>query len=88
MTSDLRLPRWNDVLIAIYKNQDRENYCEKINRRVKGSLTHVREIVKQLDQAGLIETERETKINRLKLTSSGEKVANSIIEIRSNLRSK
>lgn len=86
MTGPLRLPRWNDVLLEIYKSQERDSYCEKLNRAVKGSRTHLREIVKSLAKSELVEILPDKKIKKLALTEKGRRVSLCIQQMKSDLR--
>lgn len=81
----LRLPRWNDVLLAIYKTRKENRYCERLNRNLKASRTHIRQIVKLLAQHNLIEIIETKKIKRLAITERGRKVIVAILQIRSEL---
>ena len=81
----LRLPRWNDVLLEIYKSGERNPYCEKLNRSLKASLTHIRDIVKSLAEHSLVEVKPNHKIKRLALTKRGKRVAVWIFQIKAEL---
>lgn len=81
----LRIPRWNDVLVELHRAQDRHSYCERLNRRIKASLTHVREIVKMLVRHRLVKVQPMKKIKHLALTDKGKRVAGSIIHIKTEL---
>ncbi len=85
MNSDLRLPRWNHVLLEIYRCQDKPSYSQKLNRRLKASLTHIREIVKQLEEHDLIEIQPMHKIKCLVLTDRGRRIATSLQEVKCEL---
>jgi len=83
--SALRLPRWNHVLLEIYKCQDKPSYSQRLNRRLKASLTHIREIVKQLEACNLIEVQPKQKIKHLVLTDKGRRIAASLQEVKFEL---
>ena len=85
MICSLKMPRWNDVLLAIYKSREDCRYCEKLNRTVRASRTHIREIVKVLARHRLIEIIHTKKVKRLELTEKGRKIAAYILQIRSEL---
>lgn len=87
MENFLRLPRWNQVLLEIYKSQNKPSYSQKLNRRLKASLTHIREIIKQLVAYKLVEVRPKHRIKRLVLTDRGRRVAASLQEIRYELNS-
>ena len=85
MICNLRIPRWHDVLLEIYKNTEKMSYCEKLNRRIKASLTHLREIVKLLAKHKLIKIVPSKKINLLAITEKGKRVASSILHLKTEL---
>ena len=85
MIQSLRLPRWNDVLFELYKDQQRHNYCEKLNRRVKTSRSHIQAIVKLLEKNGLVTITPGKKLKRLNLTQRGMDVAMAIHQLRVEL---
>lgn len=85
MIQKLRLPRWNDVLLELYKDQQRQNYCEKLNRRVKTSRSHIQAIVKLLEENGLITITPGKKLKRLTLTDRGKEIALAIQQLRLEL---
>lgn len=86
MAEDLRLPKWNEILIAIYKAQQRKPYAQKLNREIKGSLTHLREVVKALADFQLIEIYEGKKAKQIVLTEKGRQVAEKLISVREYLR--
>jgi len=85
MITRLTSPRWHDVLLELRKSPDKERYCERLNRRVKASLTQVREIVRLLAQHDLIAIMPANKIKYLLLTDRGISVSGLLFEIRSVL---
>jgi predicted transcriptional regulator len=81
----IRLPRWSDILIEIYKSQETNRYCEKLNRRVRCSLTHLREVVRWLAENELITITPTSKVKQLELTDKGGRVAQYIIRMKLEL---
>lgn len=86
MPEDLRLPKWNDILIAIYKSQQRKPYAQKLNREIRGSLTHLRGVIKSLADFQLIEIYNGKKTKHLMLTEKGRQVAEKLLSVRDYLR--
>ena len=82
MTATPKLPRWNEVLLQIYKSRDSERYGERLNRLVRGSRTYLRRIIRMLEQYHLIEIIPTKKIKRLFLTDKGRKVAEHVQQIK------
>ena len=85
MPKFLKLPRWNDVLVEIFKNKEKNRYCDKLNKKIQGSRTHIREIVKLLARKRLIDIKPMKKIKLLRLTDKGKKITDSLIQIRTEL---
>ena len=87
MYRTLTLPKWNHLLVSLYKSQPHERYAERLNRRMRSSLTHLRELVRALESHRLIELYSEKKRKMLILTEKGRRVTNSTQSILSELRS-
>lgn len=85
MRNCLTLPRWNEILIEIYKTQDRNNYCQKLNRKIRGSLTHLRDMVRLLAKHNFIEINSGNKIKRLILTEKGKIITSALLVIKAEL---
>ena len=86
MTCSLYLPRWNDVLVEIYGSDNGNRYCQKLNRGVKGSLTHLREVVRLLEKYELIEIVPTKKIKQINLTEKGKRACINIMNLKSELK--
>ena len=82
----LCLPKWTEVLIQIHKAPEHRRYCQRINREVKASINHLRAIVKLLEEANLIEIVPTKKINKIRLTEKGVRIAVNILNIKTQLR--
>ena len=80
------MPRWNDVLIELYKMPEHRRYCQRLFRAVNASANHVRTIVQELEAKGLVEIIPTKKIKRIHMTEKGTRVALSMIDIQSELR--
>ena len=74
------------MLVEIHRAVERDRYCQRLNRRVRGSLNHLREIVRLLEMYGLIKVMPAGKINRIKLTDKGKRVTTCILKMKSELR--
>lgn len=81
MNSTLPMPKWHTVLVEILKSRENHRYAEKLNRRLKSSKTHLRKVVRSLEQQGLVTIVPDTKIKRLIITEKGRRVASFLMEI-------
>lgn len=78
----IRSMRWHDVIIGIYKSNENKLYCQKLNRKLKLTLTYVHDIVKQLEQKKFIKIKPKSKTKYISLTKTGKKVACLLLSIR------
>ena len=85
MMNNLRMPRWIDILLAIYKSPEQHRYCERLNRSVGCSLTYFRNTVVLMAKHNLLEIQEGRKIKTLRLTERGHQMASSILAIKSLL---
>ncbi len=85
MIQRLKLPRWNEILIEIYKNKNNNKYSQKLNRNIKGSLSHLRAIVKKLEKRNIIKVTPNKNQKDLELTEKGEKIAIAVLTIKTAL---
>ena len=86
MISSLNHPVWHDVIVEIRRLPEQQRYCQKVLRGLSGSAHHVREIVKLLAHSNLVEIIPKTKIKKIRITESGKRIADLIIQLRSELR--
>ena len=77
------LPKWSDVLIAIYKSPESKRYCQKIAHNVDSTNNHIRAIVKALEELKLVEIVPTKKIKQIYLTEKGKGVALALLNIKS-----
>ena len=73
------------MLALLYKTPDKYRYCQKLNIGIRGSLTHLRQVVRLLEANELIEIIPTKKIKRIHLTERGKNVARAILEIKSEI---
>jgi Mn-dependent DtxR family transcriptional regulator len=86
MSSELSIPLWNEVLVELSRTNEKDRYCERLNRRMKASRSHMAAIVKRLQENGLIAAIAAKKIKKLVLTEKGTKVARSLQEAQWHLK--
>lgn len=86
MITSLNHPIWHDVIVEIRRLPEQRRYCQKVLRGLNGSTNHIREIVRLLAHCDLVEIIPTTKIKKIRITESGKKVADLILEMRAELR--
>ena len=83
MVRKIRIPRWQHILLVIYKSPERERYGERLNRIVQGSRTHLRVVLQGLVREGLITMKVRKNKKPVILTEKGERMAIALMELRS-----
>ena len=74
------------MLVELYNAPEQNRYCQKINRVVNASANHIREIVQLLEQHRFVEINPTRQIKKIRVTEKGERVALSILKIKSELK--
>ena len=69
MDPDLNLPIWSDVLVAMAGLGAEDSYCEKLNKKVKTTRSHMSRIVKKLESNALVVSCRGKKIKIASVTA-------------------
>ena len=77
------LPKWTEVLIALYNAQPEYCYCQ----RLKTSMTtkHLRNVICSLEEMKFIER-KGGRIRYITLTDTGERLAELLLQIDPNLK--
>lgn len=81
MGEKIFLPKWTEVLVALYVTPEKHCYCGKLHRKTKMTTRHLRDLINQLEEKNIIERRESSKIKYIKLTETGEKLALMFLEI-------
>ena len=81
MTEKIFLPKWTEVVVALYVTPDEHCYCGRLHRKTRMTNRHMRDLVAQLEEKNIIERHEGSKIKYMKLTETGEKLARLFLEI-------
>lgn len=82
----LFMPKWCIVLVEIHNSPMHRRYCQRLNRMIKGSMNHLRTIIKELENAQLIEINTTKKIKHIQITEKGKRIALGFQNIMSELK--
>ena len=86
MPKEIFLPKWTELLVAIYNSPEDQRYCGKLHRRTGITMRHIRSLVDSLERMGIIVKEGKDKIKYIRLTDSGISLAEALMEIYPALR--
>ncbi len=88
------LPKWADVLVKIDnlcfyadKSGYKENYLERLKRKAKMAVSHLKVVVKALEQQHFVERVQHRHRRYFVMTEKGKKAANHVRELQIMLES-
>ena len=83
----LYLPRWVEVLIALYRLPADKRYLQQLYRVAPGSSSHIKELMKAFQKHGLVRVKKTEYIHFLVLTQQGAKLGEQLTQARWTLLS-
>ena len=86
MRKTIFLPKWTELLVTLYNTPSEQRYCEKLHRRTGMTLRHLRNLIADLEDMKIIERHCRKKIKYIRLTQSGERLAELFLQIHPELR--
>ena len=81
MPKDIYLPKWTELLVALYNTPEDQRYCGKLHRRTGITIRHIRDLVNSLEGMGIVAKEGKGKIKYIRLTDAGINLAEALLEI-------
>lgn len=87
MITQLTLPHWSTILIALHGIREKERYSQTLLRKVPIASSHVRNILILMETNGFIARakEKEGRIRPITLTLKGEQIAEDVIKLRQDM---
>jgi len=80
-----RLSGWQKMLLLIYRTRDRECYAERLYKKVKGSRSHARDVIRGLGKRGLIDINEDSKTKMITLSMKGRRIAEALLQVKTEL---
>ena len=81
MADQVFLPKWIDLVVALYVTPEEHRYCGRLHRKTNMTTRHLRDLIAQLEEKNIVERNESSKIKYLRLTAKGEQLARSFLEI-------
>lgn len=78
----LFMPRWIEVLVALYRLPDAKRYQQQLYRACPGSCSHTKVLLRTFCQYGLIRIKKTGYINWIVFTPQGEKLSEQLMQAR------
>ncbi|MFC1714624.1 hypothetical protein ACFL6S_13235 [Candidatus Poribacteria bacterium] len=86
MSRAIYLPKFAEVLVALYNTSDESCYCEKLHRKIGITIRHLRNLISDLEDLRFVTRDNSGKIKYIALTESGIELAEDFIKIFPKLR--
>lgn len=86
MAPKLTIPRWQRMLIEIYRASTHNRYGSYLIRTIGGSRTHIREVLRRLERQGLVTLQRLHNRKIILLTERGKSIAGAVMELQVNFQ--
>lgn len=80
------LPKWTEVLIALYNTPAEQRYCGKLHRKTGMTVRHLRSLIADLEDMKILTRECRRKIKYITLTDTGEHLADLLLQIYPELK--
>ena len=84
--SKVFLPKWTEVLIALYNTPPEQRYCGKLHRKTGMTVRHLRSLIADLEDMKILYREYRRKIKYITLTDTGEHLAELLLQIYPELK--
>jgi len=81
MPKEIYLPKWTELLVALYNTPEDQRYCGRLHRRTGITIRHIRDLVNSLEGMGIVAKEGQGKIKYIRLTDAGTNLAEALLEI-------
>ena len=83
MSQAIYLPKWVELLIALYNTEKKYRYCGCLHRKTGITIRHIRNLVSDLEAIDFVVTytHKNNKIKLIDLTDRGKEIAVSFLKI-------
>jgi DNA-binding MarR family transcriptional regulator len=81
MQKTIYLPKWTELVVALYNAPAEHRYCGKLYRKTGMTTRHVRNLISQLERMHIVKRQHGRKVKYIHLTTTGERLAELLIEI-------
>ena len=86
MITQLTLPHWSIVLVALHHVRKPHRYTQRLDREIPGSSpAHIRKILSLMEGSGFITKTEGSKIKHIEFTAKGEQIAEDVIKLKQDM---
>jgi len=84
--SRLVVPKWVELVIAVYNAPERGTYYQKLTQRADITSSYIRTLLLALEASGLIRRRPRKNIQYIELTEKGKEIAEMLMRIKQEVR--
>lgn len=86
MITQLTLPQWSMVLIALHHIRKPYRYTQRLYREIPSSSpTHIRKILSLMETGGFITRTEGSKIRHIEFTPKGKQIAEDVLKLKQDM---
>lgn len=75
MPKTIFLPKWTELLIALYNSPPEQCYCGRLHKATGTTIRHIRNLIADLENMGIVRKVGNGKIRYIELTETGKQLA-------------
>ncbi len=75
MPKTIFLPKWTQLLVALYNLPPEQCYCGRLNKATGMTIRHIRNLIDDLECMGMVRKASDGKIKYITLTETGSHLA-------------
>ena len=86
MAKAIFLPKWTELLVAVYNSPPEQCYCGRLNKATGMTIRHIRNLIADLEEMGMVTKCGDGKIRYIELTETGRQLAEEFLKISPQLK--
>ena len=86
MPKAIFLPKWTQLLVALYNAPPEQCYSGRLHKRTGMTIRHIRNLVANLEDMGMVVRAGDGKIKYITLTETGSNLAELFLRINPELK--
>jgi predicted transcriptional regulator len=86
MRKTIFLPKWTDLLVALYNAPPEQCYSGRLHKRTGMTIRHIRNLIDDLESMDMVRKAGDGKIKYITLTETGSHLAELFLRINPELK--
>lgn len=86
MSKPIFLPKWTVLVVALSNSPLEQCYCGRLNKATGMTIRHIRNLIADLEDLGMVRKNGDGKIRYIELTETGRQLAEEFLKISPQLK--